>query len=49
MEKLRESYTQQTRNLKDLRDYSTQGLQTVRDQYLDQVRKHLKSCRKLLN
>lgn len=38
MERIRESYGGQTKHLKDLRDYSTQGLTTVKDQYLEQVR-----------
>lgn len=37
MERIRESYSTQGKNLKDLRDYSTQGLTSLRDQYVDQV------------
>lgn len=39
MERIRESYGTQGRNLRELRDYSTQGLTSMRDQYLDQVNK----------
>lgn len=46
MERIRESYGGQTKHLKDLRDYSTQGLTTVKDQYLDQVRLALLSQKK---
>lgn len=39
MERIRESYSCQGKNLRDLRDYSTHGLTSLRDQYLDQVNK----------
>lgn len=37
MERLRESYAHQSKNLKDLCDYSTQQISGARDQYVDQV------------
>lgn len=39
MERLRDSYAQQSKNLKELCDYSTQQITGARDQYLDQVKK----------
>lgn len=39
MERIRESYSYQGKNLKELRDYSTMGLTSLRDQYVDQVNK----------
>lgn len=37
LERIRESYTNQTKNLSEFRDYSAQQLTTMRDQYQDQV------------
>lgn len=38
VERIRESYTSQTKSLSDIRDYGAQQIQTVRDQYHDQVK-----------
>jgi len=39
LERIRESYTNQTKNLSEFCGYSAQQITTLRDQYQDQVRR----------